>query len=271
MRPYKIFLLLSGTIALGAGLGGCASIIDTPTQPVTVVTTGASEAYCILDNGIRYRVHNGQTVKIQRSRKALQMDCYAAGNRHINHTIESGLNETASWNVTNAVVPGVAYDAVSGGLFAYPEKITIDFSGMAPRGYELPSYHNKDAPNPYEQSLESYAPSKPRLDSERGLEPETVKRLDSRASSNPFDIPGRFDGARPPGTLGNGQTQGGHMQGVQGNGVTVMPPAAGAPRVVPSAPQFAPAPVPAPVLVPTLKGDTAEELTRSMNPSVFSR
>lgn len=238
MRLLKIFPALSALLLVSA----CASIIDGPTQPVRIDTPGATEAECFLVNGVKYRAVTGETLKIMRSHRDLVVDCYASGDRHKQIVVESSFNGWGAANVTNGVIPGGTYDHYSGGLYTYPEIITIDFVGIPTRGFETPAYHNKDAPNPYKQAIEGYGAGSPAIpeDSEylrRGLEKRSTSVNSNPFSSSASALPGA-DSASPA--------------------VTPMPATAGsAPAMTPSK--------------PNLSGANAEQLTRSANPTVFNK
>jgi hypothetical protein len=175
-------LILSAALALGA----CGTIAEGQTQDVTLRTPGATEAKCTLDNGLRYPISTGETIQIMRSFHAMEVDCYAIGNRHKKITIPSGPNSWSAGNVANGVVPGTAYDAASMGLYTYPEIITVDFRGDLTKGFELPDYHNRDAQNPYDQSVEDMGPNYVKGPDGINYLPRGVEKRDIGASSNPF-------------------------------------------------------------------------------------
>jgi hypothetical protein len=210
---------------------GCASIIDGPTQNITLRTPGATEAECMLTNGVKYRVQTDETVRIMRSRRDLVVDCYASGDRHKQIVIESATNAWGLANVSNGVVPGTTYDHYAGGLYIYPREITVDFVGMPTRGFETPDYQNKDAPNPYKQAIEPYAPNTPRIPNDTEFERRGVEKRSANLSSNPFATDANNAGVSP------------------------MPAPTAVPVMTPSK--------------PNLSGSTAEELNRSANPDVF--
>lgn len=225
MRTTKIFSAFAALFLVA----GCASIIDGPTQNVTLRTPGATEAECNLTNGVKYKIQTDETVRIMRSRRDLVVDCYASGNRHKQIVIESDFNGWGAANVTNAVVPGATYDHYSGGLYTYPREITVDFVGMPTRGFETPNYQNKDAPNPYKQSIEGYGATTPTIPNDSEYQRRGVEKRNMNMNANPFATDG---------------------------GVTPMPaPAAPVPAMTPTK--------------PNLSGGTAEELNRSANPAVF--
>lgn len=159
MHILKILPVLS--LALFAG--ACASVVGGQTQDVTILTPGASKARCTLDNGVRYVMETGETLKIMRNEKDIVVDCYAIGNRHRKISIESNNSVWAIGNIATGVIPGVTFDHFSKGLYEYPEIISIDFRGIPTNGFDTPDYHNADAPNPYDQPIESYGPSSAKL------------------------------------------------------------------------------------------------------------
>lgn len=234
MRHVFRLLTLPAVLALGA----CGTMAEGQTQDVTLHTPGASEARCILDNGLRYPIRTGETVQIMRSFHAMEIDCYAIGNRHKTMTISPGPNPWSAANVANGVVPGTAYDAASMGLYTYPDVITVDFTGVPTQGYETPNYHNKDVQNPYETAIENMGPTTIRgpAGSNEYL-PRGIEKRDMLLNNNPFT----------------------HLGGNAATGASA-PANAGVPAMTPSTPNAG-----------ALSGRTAEELTRSANPSVFNQ
>lgn len=202
------------------------------TQRITLETPGAYEAKCTLDNGNRYVMEPGQSIEIMRSQDDLVVDCYASGNRHISKRVQSGYNGWSTANVANGIIPGMSYDRVSKGVNEYPDVIVIDFTGIPTRGFEMPEYHNKEAPNPYEQPIESYGPNTPRIPGDSMYLPRGMEKRDHHMISNPFDSGGLSKEITPePGDMKTESSSS--------------------------------------AAKPDLQGSTAEELTRSANPSVF--
>lgn len=236
MTRLTLFL----TLPVLALLPSCASAVSGSTQTVTIETPGSYATRCILQNGNRYKADNGVPVTIMRSEKDLIVDCYGSDNRNRKIVVKSELSDWSVGNVATGVVPGVAYDHVSKALYAYPEIITVDFIGVPGRGYELPQYHDKDMPNPYDTAIEPYAPSVPEVPSDNGFLKRGVEKRTPNSDGNPF-----LDPSAPTAPVGGGS-------------VTPMPGAVSGQMSGGSQPQ------------PVLKGTTADELTRSMNPSVFA-
>jgi hypothetical protein len=182
MRILNLIPILS----IAALVSGCGTIISGQTQEITLLTPGAYEAECTLDNGNRYLMRTGETRRIQRTYKPLEVDCYATGDRHMSKSVGAGMNDWALANVSNGVVPGMGYDAHVGGLYEYPDVITMDFVGVPQRGFELPQYHNKDNANPYTQAIEDYGPNTPRIPYDSEYLKRGVQKRDVDINSNPF-------------------------------------------------------------------------------------
>ena len=240
MRYAIRFLTLSAALLLGA----CGTMAEGQTQDITLRTPGASEAKCTLDNGLRYPIYKDQTIQIMRSFHPMVVDCYAVGNRHKTITIPSGPNPWSAANVANGVVPGTAYDAASMGLYTYPDVITVDFTSTPSQGYELPGYHDRDAVNPYEQSIENMGPGIIRTPGSDEYLERGVERRDIKLDSNPF-------AGTPLGRAPSSSSS-----------------SSGAPSMTPSKEGAGAA---SPGASGSPKGNTAEELTRSANPTVFNK
>lgn len=249
MRYPIRFLTLAAALLLGA----CGTMAEGQTQDVTLRTPGASDAKCTLDNGLRYPIYKDQTIQIMRSFHPMVVDCYAVGNRHKTITVPAGPNPWSAANVANGVVPGTAYDAASMGLYTYPDVITVDFTSMPARGYELPDYHNRDTVNPYEQSIENMGPNSIRTPGSDEYLERGVERRDIKLDSNPFT-------GTPLGNMSSSSS-------------SSAPSSSGAPAMTPSkeGASAATSGATAPATSGAPKGDTAEELTRSANPTVFSK
>ena len=235
MRYSIRFLTLSAALMLGA----CGTLAEGQTQDITLHTPGASQARCTLDNGLRYPIETGQTIQIMRSFHDMEVDCYAVGNRHIKKTISPAPNPWSAANVTNYGA-GVAYDAASMGLYTYPDVITVDFTGVNSAGYETPDYMNRDAQNPYERAIEDMGPNVTKGPDGVEYLPRGVEKR-SQHGGNPFSA---ISNANPP--------AGG---------------SSAAPAMTPSKEGASLAPAKN-IAVPS--GKTAEELTRSANPTVFN-
>lgn len=226
-------------------LAGCGTLMKGQTQDITFAATGVDEAECTLDNGVRYKIKNGETLNIMRSEKDMKVDCYGAGNRHKAFVIPNGFNAWSAANLANGLIPGVTYDHFSNGLYEYPDKFTVDFSGPAP-GYGLPEYHNLSAQNPYDQKIEDYTPGTLRIENDSVYMRREINRTGmGMEGNNPF--------SRAP---------------VNDSGITALPSGAGAAQGGSlSSPDAAWSPAPVVPQVP--RGGNSESLTRAMNPTVF--
>lgn len=227
----------ASVLSLGLLLAACGTLISTPTQEVTVNTPGAEESKCTIENGLRYQLNGGQTIRIMRSENDMIVDCYASGNRHRRMKIDVAGNKWSMLNAANGVIPGLAYDHFAKGLYEYPDVVTIDFTGVPVHGFELPAYHDKTMPNPYEQAIENYGPTRPRLESDRTRTHVIVQKVDPKESV--IDPSLLYDETFPPpvGQGGESTVSGtpGYVGGTQ------------------------------------IQGSDAEELTRSANPDVFDK
>ncbi|PZO87954.1 MAG: hypothetical protein DI626_02820 [Micavibrio aeruginosavorus] len=229
-------------------LAGCGTLIKGQTQDITFIATGVDEAECTIDNGVKYKIKNGETLSIMRSEHDMKVDCYGAGNRHKSFVIPRELNGWSAANVANGVVPGVTYDHFSNGLYEYPEKFTVDFSGPAP-GYGLPEYHDLSYPNPYDQKIEDYTPGTLRIENDSVYQKREINRTGmGMEGNNPFSRApmGSPDiTSMPPASTGATGAQGGHLSNPNG------------------------AWSPAPITPQVPRGGNSESLTRAMNPTVF--
>lgn len=233
MNKLNIFF----AIPLLATLSSCASAISGATQEVTLLTPGSYSTRCILENGNRYKADNGVPVTIMKSENDLIVDCYGSDNRHRRVVVESKINGWAAGSAVLGAVPAV-YDHLSKGGYEYPEIITVDFIGVPGRGYELPQYHDKDMQNPYEASIESYAPNTPKTSQDSGYLKRGMEKTGPVLDSNPF--------------IDRSMAGGSDVPNISSDVVTAPVNSTATPS-------------------PMLKGGTAEELTRSMNPSIFGK
>lgn len=156
---------------------GCATMIKGATQEVTITTPGVEGARCKVENDyFRYTVNPPRTFQIERTSQPYQINCVAPGNRFKTAILDRAFEETAAWNVTNGVIPGVATDATSGALFRYPDLIAIDFSDMKPQPMPLPYYQTTLAENPLIVDMEEFRPGYPALQRDRGTSASSLQR-----------------------------------------------------------------------------------------------
>lgn len=151
-------------VAAVVGLTGCATAIDHASQKVNFQAVGATDVLCDIDyGGLKYQVRPPQTIVLSNSRKDMELTCQAAGNRVKHMTVPSTLSGWTAANVTNGIVPGVAWDAASGAWYKFPEVIIIDFSDSVATMDALPSYEALDAVDPRLATTEDLGPSTAKL------------------------------------------------------------------------------------------------------------
>lgn len=132
-------------------LAGCATMLDSSSQPIYFHAVGATEAACeaeTSDGTYRYHINMPAKVQVQKSRRDLVLNCRAAGNRFKTMVVPSSVSGWTAANVTNGLVPGTAYDVTSGAAFEYPDVVTVDFTGTVASMDKLPGYEAPDALNP---------------------------------------------------------------------------------------------------------------------------
>lgn len=181
----KRILALSLFVGL---LAGCATMIEGQTQPITILTPGAEGAECYLYNeDMRYKVRAGQKDEVMKSNHDLTVECLAPGNRQRTVIVKSQLEPATLLNATNAVVPGVAYDHFSRGMYAYPETVTVDFSREIVASYPLPAYMNTDVHGVYVGEVEGYQQSMPSVPGDAyDVQPVIRKKTGPSLTDSPF-------------------------------------------------------------------------------------
>lgn len=239
------FVLLSALLLLPA----CGSTMDGQSQEITLLTPGAIEADCYLENpDYKYRARTGETVRIMKSKHDLNVHCYAPGNREKSIVVEREITDWAIGNVATGIVPGVAYDHFSRGLYRYPDEIRVDFTTEIAKDYPLPSYHSPDIQNPWSQKIEYMGPGTAMLEKDKQSLPTPVQKRDENdlLFSNPFlnELSNRSPSS---------------MTDMAPIGTGAAPSASSAP------------PTAGVAVAPSKAGTTAEDLTRSMNPQVFQQ
>lgn len=166
---------------LAAGLSGCATVIEKPTQELKINVVGTGEALCdVTQEGRRYRAYAPGTIKVHKSRHPLSVRCFAPGNREKTIVLKSAITNTAFANVVTGAVPGMAVDAESGALFQYDKVVTFDFSDMPPRSYPVPDYQTVLDQNPQMIGLEEFRPGQAALIRDMG---NPAPRLQPRAET----------------------------------------------------------------------------------------
>ena len=168
----RIFLLFSVLV-----LGSCAYSIDGADQEVTLLTPGANNALCYMwIDGVKYKMRPPHTRTVVKSKEDMVVDCRAPGNRQRIVVIEPQIAESSFWNVSNGVLPGAAWDSLSGATFEYPEIVEVDFRYMEPSQQPLPDQNAPDIKQPEEYPLEEFMPGRMRLNSDRFAVKHKIRR-----------------------------------------------------------------------------------------------
>lgn len=170
----KLFISLSVVSLLTA----CGTVIDHPTQHVTVKTPGTTNARCVLENrDMRYVSYTDQKIEIMKSPNDLVVNCKAPGNRERTVVVQRGINGWSVLNVSNGFVPGTAYDYFSRGLFDYPEEIEVSFLHDPIKQYDLPQYMSEDLNTNHQYNkIEHMGPGVPETEKTRYDEPYVLER-----------------------------------------------------------------------------------------------
>lgn len=223
-------------------IAGCSSILQGPTQSITLLTPGAENAECMMHNDdFRYEMTTGETRSIQRSEHDMIVDCYAPGNRQKSIIVENYTTAETFGNIVTAGA-GAVYDYYDNAMFEYPAVVSVDFRDVPAKSYGLPGYHSDDLPDPATLPVEDYGPKVPKKDIDRMAPTYTLKKIERDYGNANKEMESFFGGTAPAQT----------------------------------APAPAPTPTPLPPsdsaptnIAPSKPGTTADELTRSMNPHVF--
>ena len=142
-------------------LAGCATAIEDSSQEVEFRVVGADTALCHFKNDdYNYKIYAPNTVRIQKTRKPINLRCIATGNRERVATIEPEVSDMIAANFSNGFVPGVAWDVASGAAHAFPNVITVDFSGVPAQPMPLPEYQRVLSQNPGLIGLEEFRPGR---------------------------------------------------------------------------------------------------------------
>lgn len=227
-------------LAVSVVLAGCSTIIDKPSQEITIETSGTDGALCFLERpGYSTRVWAPKTLIITKSPDPLEVTCRAPGNREKKIVAEPKIAKSYFANIANGMLPGSIVDYETAAMFVYPEKIIVDFSGMKPQQMPLPEYQRTLAENPEIMNMEEFRPGQSALQRDRY---SGTPELQPRRSTDDL-----FSGGSPS--------------------------ASSAPDVAPSTPlrSSGVAPIAAVPAVPRVAegSGAADTLTRSMNPQVF--
>lgn len=163
MRRISPFLLL-----LALALSGCSTMVNRATQEITIETPGTEGAICFIERpGYRSRVWTPKTIRINKSRYPLQVNCIAQGNREKTVVVEPVLPDSFYLNVFNGLAMGALIDYETGSMFTLPDKIVVDFTDMKPKPMPLPSYQRVIDDNPDIARTEAFKPGKSMLERDR--------------------------------------------------------------------------------------------------------
>lgn len=158
-------------------LTACASLAEDPIQEVRFETPGARGSICTVDvDGMLYKVRPPQAVKLPKTEEGLRVDCRAPGNRRSEVFVAVDIVPAAAANIANGLAPGLIWDHGTGGLYRYPDIVTVDFTSIPLRAESLPAHNNPDIRQPEDYDLEEFRPGTPRLNSDRDAVPTELKR-----------------------------------------------------------------------------------------------
>ena len=165
-------LFFSTVLALGA----CAYAMDDSIQDVRIETPGAQNAKCaVYVDGLKYVAYPPQTLNIFKSKKPLEVDCMAPGNRRKAITVEAGIERSTFYNTTN-LGAGVPLDYATNSMFRYPDVIAVDFTDVALEEFDHPAHDNPALRQSETYKLEEFSPGVPRLNSDSGIKPPVLLR-----------------------------------------------------------------------------------------------
>jgi hypothetical protein len=165
-------------------LGACAYALDDSIQDVRFETPGAQNAKCfVYVDGVKYTVHPPQKLNLAKTKKPLEIDCMAPGNRRKKIFIEPATENSAYYNAANLGI-GVPVDYASGAMFRYPNVITVDFTTAPIVDSGLPAHDSPELRKADSYKLEEFSAGVPSLNSD-GSEPKAVllKRGQSESSA----------------------------------------------------------------------------------------
>ena len=169
-------------------LFGCASVLESGVQDLTIATPGAEDAICyVYVDGFRYRFNTPDTVTIKKNHKDLVVDCLAPGNRRKSVTVKPEVSNLIFANLANGLVPGAAWDIASGAAFKFPGVLEIDFTGIPLIPEALPAHNNPDIRQPESYSLEEFLPGMPRLNSDQYNETTVLERRRRKGAAKEFE------------------------------------------------------------------------------------
>lgn len=240
----RLFLLGFTCLALSA----CGTAIDGASQRIEVVTPGANDAVCTLENNnLKYKIYTPGAAVIPKRPGTLTVSCVADGNRQKTVVYDEKLNDTTYANVLNAGL-GAAWDYETGGAFEYPEKIVVDFTGIPTSPMPKPNYDKHLSEHPELFGMEEFRPGRSALIRDKY---ETPYELQKREV-----LPGD-DGAPSISGFTNSDANSGEATTLIGDDIGT------------TSSSSSPAPSSSSQSRSSGSSSDAESLTRTMNPSIF--
>lgn len=115
-------------------LAGCGTLANGGTQTVDVVVKGSPTAFCNFSTSVfRNSGHFPNKVVLERSREPLQAECHGEQNLYKKFEIRpTAQPEATAGNVVNGTTfLGLSYDTLSGGAWAYPDPLIVDFRAVS--------------------------------------------------------------------------------------------------------------------------------------------
>ncbi len=177
-------------------LASCSRVMDGSTQEIMIETPGTAGALCFLERpGYRMRVWAPQTIHLTKSGDDLSVHCIAPGNREKTIVVEAEILDSFTLNVLNGVLPGAAVDYETGSMFTYPETVTVDFRGTAPKAMPLPDYQLMLMENPAIMNMEEFRPGESALQRDRHDVTPTLQPR--KTDGDVFLEPGTGEGSAP--------------------------------------------------------------------------
>lgn len=130
-------LVFAFTVLAATSLSGCGTMLNGGSQTVDVIVRGSPSAFCdITTSTTRNSGTFPNKVTVERSSEPLQMECRGEQNLYKKFEIRPSLTAAGTaGNVPTGIIPGLGYDVASGGLWAYPDPLVIDFR-VIPDGKE---------------------------------------------------------------------------------------------------------------------------------------
>ncbi len=163
-------------------LSGCGSIYNGTTQKMTILTPGAENSECVLENDIvKSRAHPPQTIKVKRNRLPLTIVCTAPGNRVKSTILAPKITKAGAYNAITFSIPGAIYDDHSGALYEYPEIVEIDFNNVPTISSPKPKYENPIIKKDTTTNIEYMGPTNSILPSEKT---DNIKREIAEKENN---------------------------------------------------------------------------------------